>query len=406
MALKLDSRIIEKFRQKKKSDIQKDLVLLVDDEPENLIVLKDLLESEYEVHTASSGKKALATIEKCRDFKIIISDQRMPEMTGVNFLTKSYEKVPDAIRFILSGYTDVNEIIASINEGKIYKFMVKPFSHEEMLQNLKQAIEVFDLRDENRLILEKLKSANADLEQKVKDRTQNLTDEVARNRNLVRIICHDLMNCMAVIKGAKNLAQEKGVSDKFWQRLEFGIDSSTNILNNVREMEALKSGKKTLKMTNVKLSSIVEHIYIIFHDRLEEKKLTLKRDISTDLEILAEDVSLEHHVFSNIISNAIKFSPEGQNINIRASEFDQDFVKVEIQDFGIGIPQEIIKVLFEPDANTTRPGTKGEKGTGFGMPIVKTFMESYGGYVELESWNNVDFPDKHGTTFRLFFKKA
>ena len=85
---------------------------------------------------------------------------------------------------------------------------------------------------------------------------------------------------------------------------------------------------------------------------------------------------------------------------------DKDFVVVSVTDTGIGIPDTLLKTLFESNAKTSRLGTSGEKGTGFGLPICKSYMDLYGGKIEVTSKTADEFPDDHGTTFTLRLKRA
>src|SRR5579859_3218347 len=101
-------------------------MLYVDDEPENLIVFKAAFNKDFEVVTATSAIEALAMLEKEADFNIIVSDQRMPEMTGVEFFQKIQED-KDGTRILLTGYADMQAIINAINQGKIYYYCTKPW---------------------------------------------------------------------------------------------------------------------------------------------------------------------------------------------------------------------------------------------------------------------------------------
>ncbi|HNF16379.1 MAG TPA: adenylate/guanylate cyclase domain-containing protein, partial [Leptospiraceae bacterium] len=170
---------------------KKHTILLVDDEAGNLEAVKRLLETEYNVITALSGYEALQILsdpEFCLCIHLIISDQRMPEMKGVEFLKKSIKLVPNAVRILLTGYTDVNEIIDSVNQGHIFQFIAKPVETQSFLVSVRRAAEAYDLENRNvQLIkelenkstslaesLEKLNELNLSLEKKVAERTEEL----------------------------------------------------------------------------------------------------------------------------------------------------------------------------------------------------------------------------------------
>ena len=156
-------------------------LLLVDDEQGILDALQRLLfEEDYEVETATNGKEALKKMSD-NNFSLIISDQRMPEMTGAAFLQKAKELHPDTIRIMLTGYSDIKDAVAAINKGEVYRYINKPWDDEELKLIVKQALKQYALIAENRelhaLIKEQneaLKDINKNLEQKVQERTQQI----------------------------------------------------------------------------------------------------------------------------------------------------------------------------------------------------------------------------------------
>ena len=156
-------------------------ILLVDDEKNILRSLIRLLaETEYEVYTENNPHKALELLRKDK-FSLIISDQKMPEMTGTEMLKIAKKIQPDAIRIVLSGYAEVDVIIEAINEGEIYKFITKPWNDEHMLLEVHKALEYYDLMLEKEKLMEKiqdqnvrLKKFNVELEKKVEEKTKEL----------------------------------------------------------------------------------------------------------------------------------------------------------------------------------------------------------------------------------------
>lgn len=156
-------------------------ILIVDDELNILNSLKRLLRKEnYNILTANSGKEGLEALKQ-HSIALVISDQRMPEMTGIEFLRQVKELYPDTVRVILSGYTEVNTIVSAINEGEVYKFMTKPWNDEEIKISIKRALEQYELFQENRELYKKVKEQNEklvdlvqNLEKKVEERTHDL----------------------------------------------------------------------------------------------------------------------------------------------------------------------------------------------------------------------------------------
>jgi len=148
-------------------------ILYVDDEQDNLTVFNSAFRREYEVHLATSGAEGLEIL-KNHEIQVIITDQRMPEMTGIQFLEKIIPDYPDCIRMILTGFSDIEAIIQAINTGRVYRYITKPWSKEELKINIDKALETFNLREQNRKLIEDLKEANQTLEQKVIERTRKI----------------------------------------------------------------------------------------------------------------------------------------------------------------------------------------------------------------------------------------
>ena len=155
-------------------------ILFVDDEENILHSLKRLLRKEnYRILMSTSGADGLEILKE-HDVHLVVTDQRMPGMSGTEFLAKVKENYPEVIRIVLSGYTEVDSITESINKGHIYKFMLKPWNDQNLKLEIKQALEQYDLMQVNKTLHEKvmekneeLKKINENLEMLVKERTRD-----------------------------------------------------------------------------------------------------------------------------------------------------------------------------------------------------------------------------------------
>jgi FixJ family two-component response regulator len=138
-------------------------LLLVDDELSVLAALKRLFRREdYTILTASSGEQALDLLATAK-VDVIISDQRMPGMTGVEFLRRVKALHPDTVRMTLSGFADLQSIIDAVNEGAVYKFLMKPWDDERLREHVAQAFAQKELADDNRRLQREVAQANAGL---------------------------------------------------------------------------------------------------------------------------------------------------------------------------------------------------------------------------------------------------
>jgi DNA-binding NtrC family response regulator len=118
-------------------------ILIVDDEPSNLRALERLFRDDYEVLTAGSGSEALELLLQ-HDVAVLITDQRMPEMTGIELLKKTVPLRPRMVRIILTGYTDVNALVEAINCGQVYRYVGKPWNNEELKLTVQRALEHYE----------------------------------------------------------------------------------------------------------------------------------------------------------------------------------------------------------------------------------------------------------------------
>lgn len=127
-------------------------ILVVDDEPEMLLSLRDLLRREFDVHTAGSGQDGLRLLEE-KEIHVVMSDQRMPQMTGVELLKRIKCEHPEAIRMIFTGYADIHAVIDAVNQGNVFRYVTKPWDPEELVLALRAAGEAYDrLADRNLLL--------------------------------------------------------------------------------------------------------------------------------------------------------------------------------------------------------------------------------------------------------------
>jgi len=138
-------------------------ILYVDDEVHNLHAFKATFRREYNVFIAESGIDALEIFKK-ESLDIILTDQRMPEMTGIEFLMEVQKINPEPMRILITGYSDINAVIDAINKGQVYRYLNKPWQEGELRATIESAYEVFRLRRENKELIAKLERANEQLE--------------------------------------------------------------------------------------------------------------------------------------------------------------------------------------------------------------------------------------------------
>ncbi len=180
-------------------------IMFVDDEKSILSALKRIFaDYNYNIYTANSGREALEILKK-EQMDIIVSDQRMPEMSGVEFLQQAKLCSPGAIRMLLTGYSDINAVIDSINKCDIFKYITKPWNNDELIKSIQYAVELKKLRKENCILHEltdkqniELKELNSNLEKKVNEQTEELRMMLDKSKVLYKKLSKSFFNTIRV----------------------------------------------------------------------------------------------------------------------------------------------------------------------------------------------------------------
>ena len=118
-------------------------IMIVDDEPANLRTLERLFRPDYQVVTAPSGAEALALLDQ-HDVALLISDQRMPAMTGIELMMKTVAVRPQMVKILLTGYTDVGALIEALNSGLVYRYLTKPWNNNDLRATVIRALEHYE----------------------------------------------------------------------------------------------------------------------------------------------------------------------------------------------------------------------------------------------------------------------
>ena len=138
-------------------------ILYVDDEENNLFSFKAVFRIKYQVYTAISGEEALKILAE-KPIQILITDQRMPAMTGVELLEKVIPLYPDPIRLLLTGYADMNAVVDAINKGQIFHYLTKPWNEEELYMTIDRAYEAYQEKIKLKIENQQLGMSNDQLE--------------------------------------------------------------------------------------------------------------------------------------------------------------------------------------------------------------------------------------------------
>jgi signal transduction histidine kinase len=371
-------------------------LLLVDDEAEITRTLQRFFRKNYNVFIANDASEAFKLVEN-RDINVIISDQRMPGMSGVEFLSKVKQYHPDTIRLILTGYSDVEAIIAAINEGAIFRYITKPWNFDELNATVYEAFEKYSLVEKNKQLMAHLEEANNILEKKVEERTRDLKllNEkliVLNNEKnkFLGIAAHDLRNPIGTSLAFTDLLLEDydGISDNekrqylkiILERSEFSL----RLLNDLLDISKIEAGKIDLELKKQNYRNFIEQV-ISFNQVLARRK-----QILLNLDYKAPDIfpDFDKSKIEQAMNNLIKYSKPKTEVWITVELCDEG-VHTFVKDQGCGIEEKELEHLFQPFHKAGNVPTGGESSTGLGLAIVKKIIEAHHGKIKVKSEKGV-----------------
>jgi signal transduction histidine kinase len=355
-------------------------ILLVDDTPANIDILVGVLKADYDLKIANSGAKALSICGTGASIDLILLDVMMPMLDGFEVcrILRSSPATADIPIIFLTAKTELEDIVHGFEIGA-NDYVPKPFRPPELRARVRTQLMI-------RAQQKEIEKKNTEL------------------KEMLHLVCHDVANQFAVLSMSFKLIKEdpdQKLSD-FLPRMSVAIKNGIELTHLVRDLR--RSEDIRMNLEAVALRPSLADSLLLMEDKLREKKLRVLSEVP-DLKVMAEPCSLNNSVFGNILSNAIKFSPRGSLIEIKARS-GPDTICISFRDHGIGMPPKIIEKLFDVGHSHSRRGTEGEKGTGFGMPLMHRFVTQFGGKVEVDSRDIESDPGDHGTEFRIHLRLA
>lgn len=371
-------------------------LLIIDDEPEILKSLRRQFRRKYNTYLANTAQEA-EEIMKETPIQVIISDQRMPSMSGAEFFAKVKGDYPDAIRLLLTGYSDIEALVKAINDGNIYRYITKPWDPTELDVIVAQAFERYDLMVQNRRLLRELKESNILLEERVAERTAALVETNRRLEEInvekdrfIGMIAHDLRTPISGIWGMSSLLADPEIEMPTEDRLEFGTamhraaQNMLDLVNDLLDITRIQSGRIELRLKETDMADYLTEIVRFVRRIGERKNIELVMDLEPDLPPITIDPLRIQQVLHNLISNAFKFSHTHTTVTVKLRQSEGQYV-ISVIDQGQGIKaSEIDKVFSELPRVSTKP-TAGEPSTGLGLAICKRIVALHGGQITVES---------------------
>lgn len=343
----------------------KHTILCVDDEIDNVDALERLFRRKYTVLKATSGKEALVTLDQHPGpVALIITDQRMPEMTGVEFLEKTLESYPDTIRILLTGYTDLESVINAVNKGQIYRYLTKPWDPLDLANTVDHAVERFAIGQE-------LKQKNIELARALEE-LKSL--DVAKS-NFMILINHELKTPLTSILSFSSLLAESKLQDEdklMVNRILKSAERLKNLVDDVLLVVRAETNQLKIDLQAVMITQLEELPKDV------QSTIALKQqNIISNFEHIAvkADVRLLKQTLQRLIHNAIKFGAEGSEINIESTRHGNS-LRFSVHNLGPHLPNSVIDKVTKPfyiDEDVMHHSS----GTGLGLTICQAILKSH-----------------------------
>lgn len=362
--------------------ITKATILIVDDNPNNVQLLNAVLSMRgFDVMVAKNGLQALEIVKNELP-DLILLDIMMPVMDGFEACRKLKEcpETKNIPIIFLTAKSHIDDIMKGFELGGV-DYITKPFSSNELV-------------------------ARVEIHLKLKLSQETVIKQRNELREMVQILCHDLSNPLGAVISCFELAEYD--PDYLRQNKHLILDylrRQYDIIGLVRELRAIAEEKAVFSLAPVDLSWAVNESIETLQYQLDRKSIRVVVSIEEKTYVLAEKVSLVNSVLNNLLTNAIKFSYPASVINLIVEKKDGK-IFLSVTDQGIGIPDDLMKRIYSIDRRSTRFGTMGEKGTGFGIPLVKKFVSEYSGTMEIRSKDENVFPEDHGTCITIILNEA
>ncbi len=351
-------------------------ILCVDDELDNVEALERLFRKKYQVYKATSGEDALKILAQ-HPVTVIISDQRMPNMTGVEFLTKSTQIQSDAIRILLTGYTDINSVIAAINSGQIYRYVTKPWDSVDLENAIDKAVERFvvgaELKEKNKA----LETANEQL--KSLDKAKS---------DFMMLVNHELKTPLTAIMSFSDLLKETKLDPdqtKFLSRIQSATSRLETLVNDVLDFLSAESNLTPVKKVKLQ-SKLIEALFpTSLVTLLQKNKHSIRFNIE-DQSFLADE-KLLRNILVRIFENAIKFAPPGTEIEVNAKPTHlagKSLFEIEVINQCPHISQDKVKNLLK-SFTLNENAFHHSSGNGLGLSICQAILKLHGSQLSFES---------------------
>jgi len=355
-------------------------VLFIDDE-ESIVdgIQRLFMRESYDVFATTRVAQAREILAKHK-IKVVVSDYRMPDISGINFLREVKEQYPDAVKILFTGYTDFSAVEEAINVGEVYRFISKPWKTSELLSTIRQCIEHYDLVAHARAHEEELEVANKKLKA-MYDIQKEFTSTVS----------HELRTPLASIKTAIDIVVKRMVGEinpeqeEVLGRAKSNVDRLKRLIDDILDLTKIESGKLQMNFMINDIHRVIADVVESQRDVAQSRGLYIKVDLGASVPRVPFDTDRIIQVLNNLLGNAIKFTKQGGITIQTRDKSPENHIMVSVIDTGKGIAPEDIPKLFQKFQQIESGHENEEGGTGLGLAICKEIIARHGGKIWVES---------------------
>jgi two-component system sensor histidine kinase/response regulator len=329
----------------------------------------------YAVHAAADIASGLELLHQQR-YDIYLLDVMLPDGSGLDLIAPILEQDPNAICIIITGFGSIEMAVEATRRGA-YNFLSKPFTSDELLMAVNQGLE-----------RRRLKAIEAQSEELARAKEElELLDEV--KSQLMLKVAHELRAPVAAVQSYITLILAGYIGDQELKptlnRVQQRLQEMLNLISDLLELARLKQAKdhRPAQTSPQNMAEILKEVCDLLREQAHEKRQSFQIEI-LDRPILTANREHLKQIWTNLISNAIKYTPQGGRIRVTLA-VEKGRIVGTVEDSGIGISEKDMEHLFQEFFRTDQAKASGEIGTGLGLSIVQQIVESYGGEIKVTS---------------------